>query len=100
MALEDLRQQLSRARPTQPAPAAWSACLDQALRALAGPEDQGSVRQDRPTCMTVAALHERVIAVLDQFDAAAGDAPPTPVREREHALSHQGGEKNEVSHAW
>ena len=68
MALEDLRQQVSRARPDQPAPAAWLACLDRALRVIACPEDPAHEHRDRQPCPTVAALQERVNAILDQLD--------------------------------
>lgn len=68
MALEDLRQQVSRARPDQPAPAAWLACLDRALRVIASPEDPAHAPRDRQLCPTVAALQERVNAILDRLD--------------------------------
>jgi hypothetical protein len=68
MALEDLRQQVSRARPSQPAPAAWIACLDQAQRVLGNADAQAHHRQDGHACVTVGVLHERVVAVLGEFD--------------------------------
>ena len=92
MALEDLRQQVSRARPDQPAPAAWLACLDLALRVIESPNDQAHEHRDRQTCLTVAALQERVNAILPgsiqgpridgviERDAAARGMTPAQIR--------------------
>jgi hypothetical protein len=90
MALEDLRQQVSRARPTQPVPVAWIACLDQALRVITGPGDQGRYRLDGQPCVTVDTLHQRVIAALHQFDElGVADASLPPARDGEPVLARE-----------
>jgi len=84
LALEDLRRQVSRARPTQAAPAAWIACLDQALRVIASPEDQRHFGLGRQPVVTVETLHQRLIEVLRQFgQPEEADAPPAPAQEGE-----------------
>lgn len=68
MALEDLRQHVNRAQPTQVAPPAWIACLDQALRVIASPDDQRCYRLDGQPGVTVEMLHQRINTVLREFD--------------------------------
>ena len=85
MALEDLQRQVSRARPTQAAPTAWIACLEQVRRVLASPEEQPE-RADWP-CLTMAELHEQVITLLARFEPDVAGASLTPGQEREPALA-------------
>lgn len=87
MALKDLRQQVSRARPDQPAPPAWIACVDQAQRVITGPEDQPD-RPEGSACLTVAELHARLIALLAWFDTGVADPSMAEVRELGAALAH------------
>lgn len=68
MALEDLRQQVSRARPTQEAPPAGIAGLAQATRLVTSPTDELHGRPDGQSHVTVDTLHQHVLAMLHQFD--------------------------------
>ena len=84
LALEDLRRQVSRAKPTQAAPPTWIACLhhvQQVIATAVGQRDELPDR-DRQPFMTVDTLYRRVLAVQDQFDElTAAPDPGSPARD-------------------
>jgi hypothetical protein len=89
LALEDLRRQVSRAKPTQTAPPTWIACLHQVQQVIACADGLPGDHLDRDgqPLVTVDTLHQRLLAVQHQFDAlvaakipvvAAPDASASP----------------------